>query len=398
MPEELATALADLRPLLTGPDLVRAVASGARRGARPRWSRVELRRVGLRGGERTQVSRTVAGGAPTVVNLGSEDAEATVTELLAEGFGSWYVRAGDRVVQLRVTKKGQAQVHLEQAPPAPDGPVGHDRVAQHLLPPDDPVLAALGADADKRRQVDAFLRQLAAATRSLREACATEHRPLRVVDLGCGNAYLTFAAHHWLARQCPDGVLTSGVDVRDDVIARNRELLGRLDLPGLDFVRSGIREAQLPDSPDVVLALHACDTATDDALALAVRAGARVVLAAPCCHHDVQAQIQRAQAQGRTAPEPYQALVRHPILRERFADVLTDAVRADLLRLHGYRVEVVEFIDSRHTPRNALIRARWTGAPATERRRAEYAELVAAWNLQPALARRLAAGEQDRPG
>src|SRR5207344_3479704 len=102
-------------------------------------------------------------------------------------------------------------------------------------------------------------------------------------------------------------------------------------------------------SVDVVLALHACDTATDDALARAVRWAAPVVLAAPCCHHDLQRQLTAAAL---PAPEPYGALVRHGILRERFADVLTDTVRAELLRLLGYRVEVLEFIGSQHTPRN----------------------------------------------
>jgi hypothetical protein len=133
--------------------------------------------------------------------------------------------------------------------------------------------------------------------------------------------------------------------------------------------------------PDVVLALHACDTATDEALARAVGWGARWILAAPCCHHDVAAQLRRE-----PAPAPYEALTRHGILRERFADVLTDALRAALLRLRGYRVEVVEFVDSKHTPRNLLLRARRTGAAPTEEQRAEYAALIGSWRVTPHLA------------
>ena len=105
-----------------------------------------------------------------------------------------------------------------------------------------------------------------------------------------------------------------------------------------------------------MLALHACDTATDDALARAVGWGSPLVLAAPCCHHDVAAQLRRA-----TPPAPYASLVRHGILRERFADTLTDALRASLLRLQGYRVDVVQFVESRHTPRNTMLRAVRTG-------------------------------------
>jgi hypothetical protein len=115
------------------------------------------------------------------------------------------------------------------------------------------------------------------------------------------------------------------------------------------------------------------------------------VLAAPCCHHDVQRQLAEHQAAGGQPPHPYAAITRHAILRERFADVLTDAVRADLLRLAGYRVDVVEFVDSRHTPRNALVRAEYTAAPPDAARRAEYDALVAAWGLRPRLAELLAA-------
>jgi hypothetical protein len=181
-----------------------------------------------------------------------------------------------------------------------------------------------------------------------------------------------------------------GVDVRADMVDRNAALAAGLGLAGLGFVTGTIADAEVPlDGVDVVLALHACDTATDEALARAVRWAAPVVLAAPCCHHDVQRQIAAAQAE-KALPHPYTALTRHGILRERFADVLTDAVRADLLRLLGYRVDVVEFVDSRHTPRNALVRAERTGAAPDAARRAEYLDLVGAWHLRPALATMLA--------
>ena len=133
-----------------------------------------------------------------------------------------------------------------------------------------------------------------------------------------------------------------------------------------------------------MLALHACDTATDDALARAVEWDAALVLAAPCCHHDIAAQLRRA-----ATPAPYALLTRHGILRERFADALTDALRAGVLRLVGYRVEVVEFVESKHTPRNTLLRAVRTGAEPSDRAREEYDELTRTWGVRPALAKRL---------
>ena len=134
---------------------------------------------------------------------------------------------------------------------------------------------------------------------------------------------------------------------------------------------ASIADATLDQAPDVVLALHACDTATDDALARAVEWEAPLVLAAPCCHHDIAAQLRKA-----PTPAPYAVLTRHGILRERFADTLTDALRASLLRRVGYRVDVVQFVESAHTPRNTMLRA---CAPVRGRRRLRAASTTTWW-------------------
>jgi hypothetical protein len=132
----------------------------------------------------------------------------------------------------------------------------------------------------------------------------------------------------------------------------------------------------------VVLALHACDTATDEALARAVEWDASLVLAAPCCHHDIAAQLRRS-----PTPAPYAMLTRHGILRERLADTLTDALRASLMRQQGYKVDVVQFVESKHTPRNTMLRATRTGGPvAGGGVRQEYDDLVASWGITPRLA------------
>lgn len=395
-----------LRPLLADVDgLVRAVAAGYRRRARPRFERVDLRPVDLKAGRRLQVVTRESGGSPLTRNYApGPELEAALDELLAEPFGTWHVESSDRVVQVRLTKRGKVLVHSgvpsrRSIEPSPAGS-GHDRRKEHLLDADDPLFAALGADADKRRQVDAFLRQIKAATADLISARRTASTdmvgPLRVVDLGCGNAYLTFAAHRWLSglphlKGC--GVATVGIDQRADMVARNTGLATHLGLAGLTFAHGTIEQADPGlDGVDVVLALHACDTATDDALARAVRWQAPVVLAAPCCHHDVQRQIAAARAAGQAPAHPYEGVVRHAILAQRFADVLTDALRADLLRLLGYTVEVVEFVDSRHTPRNALIRARRGAhvAAAADDVAVGYLDLTRAWGLSPALHRLLA--------
>jgi SAM-dependent methyltransferase len=347
--------------------------------------RAELRPVDLKRGRVLQVV-TGDGRQATTRNAAYAEAAPLVDGLLAEPFGNWHVETTDETVQLRVTKKGAALVHRSATSRRTVETRSHDRAKQHLLDPADPLFAELGADADKRRQVDAFLRLLAPSVAKVPNL-EQLGRPLRVVDLGCGNAYLTFAAHRYLSEQVGD-VRTVGVDVRPDMVQRNARLAERLGMAGLSFETGTIEESapfRGEGTPDVVLALHACDTATDEALARAVRWGSPVVLAAPCCHHDVQRQL----AEGPGAPEPYVALARHGILRERFADVLTDALRALVLRLLGYKVDVVEFVDSRHTPRNAMVRAVRTGVTARREVGMEYRALTADWHVHPALARML---------
>ncbi|GIF65713.1 hypothetical protein Ais01nite_37480 [Asanoa ishikariensis] len=374
MPEDLTAVLAEVRDLLLDPALTRAVAAGRRRGATPSVVRAELRPVALKAGRRLQIV-TSDGARPHTTNVApGPDAEAAVDALLTEPFGNWHVESAGATVQVRVTKKGDAQVHRQAADEADAKPEAHDRVREHLLDPGDPLWEVIGGTAAKRRQVDAFLRALAATLPA--EGLPA---PLRVVDLGCGNAYLTFAAFRWLTAVRGLDVEMAGVDVREDQRERNTRLAERLGYADrLRFVAGSILDAEVEPAPDLVLALHACDTATDEALHRAVGWGAEWILAAPCCHHDIAAQLRK-----QTAPGPYHLITGQGILRERFADVLTDSLRAALLRSQGYRVDVTEFIDSAHTPRNLLLRARRTGQPTA---RAEYDELVTTWQVRPRLA------------
>lgn len=389
--ETLERGLAQVAEDLLAEDrLVRAVASGRRRSASPPWRRVELRWVDLKAGRHLQVVRYDATQAHTSNHLLGEAARAEVDRLLAEPFGNWTVETTAHLLSLRVTKKGDAALHTSTRQAPAEQSTEHDRAKDRMLAEDDPLFAALGlSDAQGRikptrrakyRQVEDFLRIL---DRSVADAIAKGHvrtptteDPLRVVDLGCGNGYLTFAAQRFLTERRGLPVRLTGVDVKEQSRDHNNAVAAELGIEAT-FVAGTIGEAVLPEPPDVVLALHACDTATDDALARAVEWEAPLVLAAPCCHHDIAAQLRRG-----SPPAPYQAMVRDGILRERFADTLTDALRALLLRGQGYRVDVMEFVDSAHTPRNTLLRAVRTGAAAGPQ---EYDDLVATWDLHPRL-------------
>ena len=399
-PRPTPVTFEDARPLLLDAEhLVRAVGGGRARGRpAPPWRRVEVRYVDLRAGRRLQVTAYDDTQAHTANH---EDAGAALTDLLALPLGHWHVETTTHTHQLRVTKKGQV---LTGSTPRPE-PVApersHDQAKERMLPEDHPVLVELGI-ADRRgrvkpsrqgkyRQVEAYLRALGAALEDARSAGGlrepTTEQPWRVVDLGCGNAYLTFAAQAWLGERYP--VHLVGVDVKEQARRHNTEVAERLGVgPATTFVTGTIGEVELDPSPDVVLALHACDTATDDALARAVRWRAPLVLAAPCCHHDVSAQLRQV-----GAPAGQEALLRDGILRERLADTLTDALRAALLRRHGYRVEVVEFVASEHTPRNTLLRAVRRSGAASPEGAEEYDALVQAWSLRPRLAELLDPGD-----
>ena len=409
--EPLLRALMRVRQHLLDPDtLVRAVASGRRKGEQCEWKRVELRWVELKAGPRLQVVKYDETQAHTSNHAAEGDLREAVDALLDLPFANWHVETTTEQVQVRVTKKLEAMVHVSARAEEVAATREHDRDKERLLAEDDPVLVAVGISTAegrikptrqaKYRQVEEFLRLLDA---SVTEAIAKKHlrrptaeEPLRIVDLGCGNAYLTFAAQRYLTHVRELPVTVTGVDVQQQSADHNSRVAAELGIEA-EFVVGSIADAVLDPAPDVVLALHACDTATDEALARAVEWGASLVLAAPCCHHDIAAQLRKA-----PTPTPYAALTRHGILRERFADTLTDALRASLLRLEGYRVDVVEFVESAHTPRNTLLRATRTGGKVKGGGvRKEYDQLVGEWQIVPRLAQLLglvpAGGPEDDP-
>lgn len=408
VPQPLTEGLDRVRRAILDPEtLVRAVAAGRRRGATPPFRRVELRYVDLRRGRHLQITEYDERQSH-IRNESAASAAAAVDALLDSDYANWHVQSRDAELQLRVTQRGEAQVHEHAVAAGADAGVdtAHDRAKARMLPISHPVWRAVGlADADgklkpsrvrKYRQVEEFLALLGPRVAELVSSPGlgppSDERPLRIVDLGCGNGYLTFAAYAYLTSVCGWPTRLCGVDVRPDSRDRNAATMAELGWSaGMTFVAGTNADADvdavLGGPPDVVLALHACDTATDEALARAVRWQAPLILAAPCCHHDLQRQLRSA-----TTPPPYHPVVRHGILRERFADVLTDAFRASVLSLLGYRVDVVQFVESQHTPRNTMIRALRLDPPrldAPQQHRpaqsAEYVALRDSWGVTPAL-------------
>lgn len=391
--EPLLRALNRMRSVILDPSLlVKAVASGKQRGSAPKWRRAEIRYVDLKAGRHLQITTYDATQAFTA-NHPVGDPSA-LDDLLDVPFANWVVTTATEQTQIQAKTPTTALVSTTEIAAPAEIERGHDQAKQRLLPESDPVFRVLGlSDKDGRlkpsrqakyRQVEEFLRQLDAALtdamKSGKVRTPTAEEPLRIIDLGAGNGYLTFAAQRYLTEVRELPVVVTGVDVKEQSREHNSKIAAELGVHA-EFVAGTIEGVQLAEKPDVVLALHACDTATDDALARAVEWEAPLVLAAPCCHHDIAAQLRKA-----PTPAPYAMLTRHGILRERFADTLTDALRASLLRLSGYRVEVVQFVESQHTPRNTMLRAIRTGSPVKGGSvKKEYDELVAEWGVRPKL-------------
>lgn len=260
--------------------------------------------------------------------------------------------------------------------------------------------------AKKYKQVEHFVELCRPVwERLVAQRAPSEAEPLRVLDLGCGSGYLGFVLAEAL-RLAELPLRLHGVDRRADVIAQCALRAEALSHAGLSFAESSIAEVDLASTPlggppELVIALHACDTATDDALGLAVRAGAGAIMAAPCCQHELAEQLRHAE--GREAA-PVPALLRSSILRQDYASVLTDALRVELLEACGYHVDAIEFVGSQHTPKNLLLRAhrRHPGTPVDPARwrLARVRERCEALGVRPRLLDVLAAlaGESGAPG
>jgi len=369
---------------------VRAVLSGRRRNMSVEFERIDIRPVEIKGVLNLQLMQS-DGRTTTAKNLLPSAIE--VDQLLNSGYANIMVESTCEAYSIRVTKSGDAQVHTEKR--ALEQNLSHDKKKDRLLDASDPFLREVGiADAkgvikpsrqDKYKQVEEFLRLLSPALNAAIDAGQihkpTADNPLRITDLGCGHAYLTFAAHQFLMNSGIPVVVT-GIDIRPDSRDRNNAIAEKLGITKTISFKAEEISKTTSESADIAIALHACDTATDDAIAWAVNGGAKLLLIAPCCHHDIQKQID-------AAPEPWGALTKFGLMKERLGDLLTDSFRAQLLRLVGYRVEVIEFIGGEHTPRNLMIRAVKTDAKPEQLDIDRYLEITAQWGVKPALEKKL---------
>ena len=379
--------------IATSAGFARATFSGKVGALEPHWVKVTIRPVAIKGETRAQFSYYDAKKCIVKNYSGAEVAEQT-RQLLALPFKNIRVESTNESLQVQVTGGGKALVHRGKAPnpQAPD--LAHDRRKQLILPAEqaDAFLQEVGimtsdgkvrAEQQRKfRQINEFLKLIGQTIEQTGgvEAIRRPGSPLTIVDCGCGNAYLTFAAYHYFSEVLRVPTLLTGVDVNGELLARHAEKIQRLGWTGLTFQTSAIIDFSPPTPPDIVLALHACDTATDEALAQAIRWQSASIFCAPCCHHHLQQQLS-----GRKVAAPLQPLLRYGVLSERLGDILTDTFRALILRLMGYQTEVVEFVGTEHTAKNLLIRAVKRGEPGDKVVLKEYRALREQWQVTPYL-------------
>ena len=285
-----------------------------------------------------------------------------------------------------VSKKGKLTIKRKaQKNPNKQADMNHNRKKQYILEEGTmvPFLRDLGVMTeegkivrtkfDKFRQINRFLEFIEDILPQLDKG-----REVTILDFGCGKSYLTFAMYYYLHELKQYDIRIIGLDLKSEVIRHCNELSVKYGYEKLTFLEGDIADYEGVDQVDMVVTLHACDTATDYALAKAVGWHAKVILSVPCCQHEINGQIEN---------DVLKPILKHGLLKERFSAIVTDALRAEYLEREGYEVQVLEFIDMEHTPKNILIRAIDTGKKGKNSKRIKDCE--AFLNVEPTLGRLL---------
>ena len=317
-------------------------------------------------------------------NHTAEETAAILEADLSGSFKQLQVETTSFEATVLVSKKGKMTVRKKQRSVSEDNvkvSLSHNRKKRYILEEGRPVpfLVDLGVQTkegkvitsryDKFRQINRFLEFIEDIWPLL-----PKDRPVHIIDFGCGKSYLTFAMYYYLHELKHYDVRIIGLDLKADVIAHCQNLAEEYGYEKLSFLTGDIAQYEGVDHVDMVVTLHACDTATDYALEKAVKWGAKVILSVPCCQHEVNKQIQN---------NLLQPVLKYGLIRERMSALLTDAIRANLLEEAGYQVQVLEFIDMEHTPKNILLRAVKSGK---QKNSGELTELMEALHVSPTLA------------
>lgn len=315
-------------------------------------------------------------------NVALEDFVQHLDRLL-EQFRQIHAEFTTENIQVQLSKKNKVLWKSDKLAQAKQVNLSHNRKKQYLL--DDatpyPFLIRLGVQTEdgkvKKQKYDKF-KQINRFVEFIDDSLAhlPQDRQIRILDFGSGKSYLTFALYHYLKVEKGLNIRVTGLDLKKEVIEECNRIARDLHYDDLEFLVGDINDYNDESSVDMVVTLHACDVATDMALARAVKWGAKVILSVPCCQHELNRQL--------NAPA-LEIMTQHGLVRERFAALATDSIRAELLSLVGYDTQLLEFISMENTPKNILIRAYFTGKKPDTDQRAKYDAFVQFLSAKPFL-------------
>lgn len=316
-----------------------------------------------------------------------EELDSFIEQNAGINFKSCIKKFSDKEVTLLANKKGKITILEKKLSPAKmnylpaissqdsllKNNLTHNRIKNYIIPEGTPVpfLIRLGvmtpegkivnSKYDKFKQINRFLEYINDILPSVLEQKKCEDYPLQIADFGCGKSYLTFAVHYYLTQIKKIDCKIIGLDLKEDVIEYCNSLAKEFDCSGLIFKTGDISkysDSEKEHNPDIVITLHACDTATDYALKYAVLKNAKAILSVPCCQHEINMQLEQNKRElENTDAEIFKPLLKYGLIRERVSALITDSLRAEYLESAGYKVDVMEFIDMSHTPKNILLRA-----------------------------------------
>ena len=313
-------------------------------------------------------------------NLNNDETKAEIKNLITLYFKQVLINTTKADYHILVNKKGKININ-QKKPTRKFEEASHNRKKKYILNQGEltPFLIELGimtkqgkivnSKYDKFKQINRYLELVSDCIPYL-----DKNKTIRIIDFGCGKAYLTFALYDYLVLKMGYNVEIVGLDLKENVIEFCSNLAQKLDFEDLRFEQGDIKGFDQFSNVDMVISLHACNTATDEALAKAVNWGAKVILAVPCCQHEFLKKIKN---------EKMNPMMKFGIIKEKLASLLTDSVRANVLEIMGYRTQVLEFVDMEHTPKNIMIRAFFEDNQNTKKVVNEYKEFKKQWEVSP---------------
>jgi hypothetical protein len=396
MKEQIENFVSKLRRSLVTGTFVK-LSLGNYKGGEEHLQRISVRRIGTNKGERFAFQFRYST-REVVKNFDPEEAVDQIRKSVENGFRSAHLFTTENDFQLTIGKKN-ARLLKGKPSSGPKPSTTHDREKKYLIDPSAYYLKALGITTDngqirgdqrdKWRQINKFVEIVDGLVKN---SPLSEKYDLRIVDMGSGKGYLTFALYDRLSQnhlgsrvgslrasvtnggdKREPSVEITGVEQRKELVTLCNEIANASGFDGLRFVQCTIADFE-PGEVDILIALHACDIATDDALYKAITSNASIIVAAPCCHHELKKQLK--------PPELLAGILKHPVMLERTAETITDGIRSLLLEANGYKTRMFEFVATEHTPKNNMLVAIRTGHRSTAGKKTEVEAIMSEFGVQ----------------